>query len=493
MEARISIPKYLYWAIFGIVCFCFCFMIAVYPIANDDWWALSEVKEGGYWECFKFHSKYDNVRIGNYFGIIMVNGPRWLALTLSCICFIAVFWLMTKVCNIKSPKWKAITLLAFLLWIAIPWDLSLFCQMYIYNYLFSDLLFLTLFLLYIKSEGSILLSVIIALFLGMWHEGYAIAFASGIIFELIIKRKKLTKHRLIIFICVLLGIIYFFSFPVLFSKAHVHRISVDKIAKLAYCWIYFVFLAFWFFLLINKQYRELAKSTLSLFTAASGVLIPLVILTGFSRALMPGMILSCCSVTVYIIETTKRLSISSKTITVIVILIFTTTSMATACYQAIILHNNINFKNEAFRQAVGKNSNIFGPVQFPWEAPTIALFRPDSEMMFVISGNYYFLSTIYNKDVYIVPEKLQNYKTGEGEPIDSSGKRRIWNRYIVSSELADTIFRSANVEYGFKKEYTNIESAVFENKDGEKFVFINPRRSKVTTFIGDPKGIELFP
>lgn len=93
----------------------------------------------------------------------------------------------------------------------------------------------------------------------------------------------------------------------------------------------------------------------------------------------------------------------------------------------------------------------------------------------------------------VVPDRLKDYDSTLGVSISNDGNIKEWKGYIVSSNLNDTILSHARTTYerSHRPEYEEITRTVFPGADGNDYVFIFPKRSVVSRYMGKPVYIEL--
>lgn len=482
--------RILYWSIFIFVVGCFGFILAIYPVAVDDWWVLEEVRDCGILGTFKLRYLSDNSRIGNFLGISLIKAPRWIPKTICIFSFTLGFWLITKVCGLKSVQWKSLSLLSFLIWVAPMWEDSMFSHMYAFNYIVSIPLFFASIYLFIRpSICPIWVGGVIAFFLGCWHEAYGIVFFSGAILNFLTRSSSFTKYRLILVISCFLGLLWFAFTPAIYARSSSYYFIFYSLFKLYYCWIYLIYLVLWIFCYF-KINKEIAKQPIQLFSLGSGIMLIIVARYGIARAFMPSILLCSCSMTIIISAIGTNINLSIKRFSAICLTSFTVISLILTCSETIKVTKMLNYVINIYAKSDKKTSYIFAPVTYIWHAPNLTLRRPEN-ILEPFGKNMHYLYTYFNKVIFIIPEELQDYSGRKGEMISDNPNLRLYKGHIISSNVNDTAYHHCNIDYGLRTEYTEILRTIFTANDGNQYVYMLPVRSTISTYLGEPISIEL--
>ena len=488
-----NINTIIFWAFFTIIIGCYGFIYAVFPFSNDDWWFLSAIQEFGLPGAIKFHFNFDNTRIATLFGTILLMEPRWISKTIFIFSFIFAIVIMLKLCNIKSNQWKSLSTLSFFIWIAPMWEDAMFSHFFAFNYIVPlPLLFGMIYLFQHPDKLPLWIGVLFGVLLGTWHESYTIVYVVGCILNLIVNPELRDKKRVILTTSVIIGGLWFTLFPVIYTR--VSKISFDNLRYkgpfLLYNWIYLIYLLIWLFCYFKID-RTISKKPIQLFALSSGILVFIAIYTATSRANMPGIFICCCAITVLLKQIFQNSNINLKLILSLFLGIFTCSSMISASAETLFIKKMSDTIAERFLKAEPQQKYAFGMIRYPWKASVLALRRPDPFIYLYGHRNWIWLYNYTNNNIMIVPEELQDYSAGKGVRISDNPDVRLWKGHIVSSNVNDTAYHHCHIDYGQRTEYTEIHRIIFNSNDGKPYVYMLPKRSTISTYLGDPQAIEL--
>lgn len=491
MVGRGDVNKILFVIIFIVVVFGFALVISAYPLANDDWWYLSEIENMGWWGSVKYRFEWDNTRICNLIDTFMLTQPLWISKAIFILSIALGLYLMTKVSKIEVTQWRSMSLLCFLFWVGPVWEDAMFSVVYAYNYIVSIPIFIGLIYIYQDPKKFPLwLGVLLGLLLAVWHESFSICFVGGVVLDFVFNRKQIDKERIIILLSVLVGTLWFFLTPAVYYRQSHNFFCWWYGIKLAHCWIYFAYVILWI-VYFFKTDKKKALAPLHMFAVASGCLIAFVMVTGFPRAIFPGMILSCCGVTVILQDLLRKvMGEKVKSAIAVLLALFTAASQVTAAHQTVRLAKMAEKIAEIYRDPSITAEYAFAQIEYPWDGCPLALRRPDNELMLPDKRNMRTLS-IYFKRLMIVPAELAEYRQGQGEQISDNPAIRLWKGHLVSENLQDTVYTNAFVDFGLREDYSKVESVIFKANDGKEYVYILPIRSIIATYLDEPKRVRM--
>lgn len=486
-----SINIIAFWTIFIIVSGCFCFIWEIFPICNDDWWTLSEIKRGGIGSSLRIRFFGDAIRVGNMLGIITILLPKWITATFISICFMVGYMLMVKVCGLKFTDWKPLALLSFLLWVCPFWEDAMFSHMYAFNYIPSiALLFGAIYIFLNPGKCPLWASVIIGVLLGCWHESYSILFVCGAVLNFVLNRETFDRERIVLTICVAIGMLWIFLTPGIYRRSENMIVGYIGVARMLKSTIFFIFVFLWLWKVFVSGIKNALKP-IYLFAFGSVPVLIIVTSTAIARANMPGILVTCCAMTVLLQDMSKRIPDVFKNIAASVLAVFTSVSLLATSIEAVKVSDMAIGITEAYFSASPQDKYAFRKVSYPWNASRICLRRPDDRLLVHNNRNSNFIYVYTGNNIMIVPEELKGFKKDEAGWIEGPDSLMMWKGHIISKNLTDTIYHNAFVDYNLRREYTTVESVIFETEDSVKYVYILPIRSTISTYLGDPKSIEL--
>lgn len=493
MLSMFKANKSIFWALLGSVTVCLCFLLFIYPICDDDFWALADIKRlGSVAETLKYRFQIDNSRLSNIFSIPMIVAPKWISGLINSLAMIVGLILMIKVAGIKYSQWRLLSLMLFLFWVAPMWENGMFSHIFAYNYIIPiPLLFGAIYIFLSDKYFSAFGLIILGLILGAWHEGFSLLFICGAILNFIFNRWTFRRNGIILTIATIIGFSWFLMTPAMQHRAGPMHFYLVGLKVTLYSWIFYIYLILWIicYLWVDKK---TAKAPIHFFTFPSVILLYVAAATFNARANMSGMIISVVAITVIIHRFAKSWPSGLKTAASVLMALFTVSSLTATCVETAKIRVMADEFTRIFKNAVPGQKYAFAKVHFPWDYPAITLRRPDTGIFFPDNTNYVFLSMFTGNNLLIVPEELKNFRPENAIPIPSNSDIYLYKGHFVSTNLADTAFRHSIVDFGIKKDWSDNHSVVFETEAEDEYVYIFAKRHNICNFLGDPKSIKLL-
>lgn len=484
-----KIGKIIFWTIIVLMVGCFTFIFAVIPVSNDDWAFKRAIEDGGMISHLTIRFYSDNVRLANLLDSMLLLVPKFIPVLICSVAFAIGFWLMTKITGIKNGQWRLMALFSFLLWVAPMWEDAMFCHVFAFNYVFTiPLLFGMMFVFLHPDKFKLWIALVLGVLLGAFHESYSIAFMAGSVLTFVIRSDMRTKKRIWMLFFVFIGFLWFLCTPAIYSRQSFQTFSNSaNYPKLMYCWICFLYLVVWILGFIKR--RSFVKSPLHLFAFGSISLLIISAFAGAARASMPAILLCCCGLTDVVHRFACKYSLRIKNIVAVVLFLFTASSLVAVCVETVKLRRICDKVADIYINSPRGTKTAFSEMSFPWDAPMIALRRPDYQLTPYGQRNWMWLYVYSKNDIFIIPEELRHFKFEEAVKLDGNNDCVIWNGHILSPNINDTVYTHALVGYNLRNEYTNIKGATFYNDEGHEYVYILPARSAISTYLGAPKSI----
>lgn len=193
-------------------------------------------------------------RLSNLGYMLTTPGGRWCGAIIGGICLLASLWLMARLggAGRRAPGALAFGVCAYLL--VLPWHDGMSKQAFGYNYIVSTALLAGVLLLFMcgggRSKASKCATVIIALLLGAWHEGFSAPLLCGCGFWCILNRRHAGAIRWAVCVALAAGLALLFMAPGLHnrmglgSEITLERIfSLETNRKFILTWAYWLTLA----------------------------------------------------------------------------------------------------------------------------------------------------------------------------------------------------------------------------------------------------------
>ncbi|MGM9846159.1 MAG: DUF6056 family protein [Muribaculaceae bacterium] len=213
------------WILTAFIGIAFGVIFFLQPDANDEYWYkspmipfLKEPSLGAFfesmWDCCKYHYLYDNGRLANVVGALLLLTPRWLSALIlgGAVAYCCV--ISARLAGIWRKSVPAYIALVFLWVFALPWNDKMLTLIYSYNYVCGAALSLMLLSCTLRAKKmSIIASFALALITGLWHEGYSGPTLCAIAALAVVHGRYRTKRVAAIILGLALGITYLWLAP----------------------------------------------------------------------------------------------------------------------------------------------------------------------------------------------------------------------------------------------------------------------------------------
>lgn len=484
-----TLDYFVFWTAFVLIIACFGIIIAFYPVAEDDWWYFDEIRDMGWWGSVRDRFSWDNSRLCNLIDTYMLIQPHWISKVLFIMSIAFGLYLMTKICDIQAVQWRSFILLSFLFWFGPMWEDSMFSIVYGYNYIVILPIFFGLIYIFLHPSCCPLwVGILLGFLLSVWHESYSVAFMAGAGLCTVFNWKNIDRRCIVLLLTVIIGSLWFALTPAIYIRQSHKGFSWWHLPRLVYCWLYYIYIILWgfgFFLRGRKQ----MLAPLHMFCVGSGVLLLLVLFSDIARASMPSLLLSCCGIVVLVHDYFSKCRNGVKTLATFVLAILLFASMTSAIYVMFKVNRSIERIYQVHFDPNFTEKYAFAPMYYPWDAPALAHRRPDDYLVTPYERNLNSLARYTKKRVFMVPEELRSYRTGNGVTISDNSDFKLWRGYLVSENLADTAFNGAYIKYGWRIDRGAVFSTVFRADDGNEYVYIVPKRSTIACYLGNPDWV----
>lgn len=498
-----------YWLIFSAFIGCFLFIYEAMPMIQDDWIYLSEsiydaADQDGHhnmWNGLKnalnVHYNYDISRSGNTIGAAaLLFLPLWLTKLIIWACFAWGFYLMNKVCRIKTDNPAGLTALCFFTLLFVNWGEHLFTVMYAFNYIVELPLYFWLFHVLINKKGEISIgaAIICGIALGSWHESYALSFIASAVLLMIIRKDVRTRGMYALTVSTLVGMVWLVLWPGYWIRVNDAEFRLEGIKRLIHVFPWFVTLFVCLGVHFTKRGKGLYRSGIMISTIAGGmVLIPIMVKSTYIRSMTPVFFLSACAISYLLLRTWPRMftvkTVKGKILcSVALIAIFG--HLIAVGQETVILHKTV----DGIIARINSNKNgdeMFAPMRYPWQSNPLTLNRPDPQALVAGWTDFVPLKHYLNRHTFklIIPEELKEYTSEQGIPLGGDSNYKIYKGYIISEDPTDTVNYWVRIDYPNFSEYNAAIRTPFTGADGKKYVYISAMRSLKTIFTGEPQAV----
>ena len=474
-----------------------CYITCLYPRFMDDWLFLDNIQEMGVWGTLKNRFIIDNSRIGNMLNIVLLKAPIFVARIIQCLGFSLGFLFMCLIMHPYIRSLRGLSLFVFLFLFTPSWDEQMFSQPFMFNYILPiPLLFGMIYCFFNSDKVPIWVGVLFGVLLGVWHESYGLTFISGCLTLWLIKRTKYSRIQKIYIIAVAIGCLWLILNPGNWYRADIYyKFKFTSFKTLIFNWPYFLFIVIWIIAVLSPKFHNIARNRIVAFSVGGFIFIPFVLISSAPRAAMPAILLCCCSLTILIRAMCKNIRTYFKNIIAALLYIISCLHLGAVCHETTLQVDTYKSFVKAMLNAAPDEEYVFAPIRYSYQAPCITLFKSGWDLMDPSKFNIAYIQIFTDRDwdFLVIPEHLRNYRAGMGNPASSDSAIRIWEGEIVSSNLNDTIFSAAKTIYKYsrKPEFSHIKKRMFRSSDGREYLYIYPRRSYFSRFMGEPVSINL--
>ncbi len=284
--------KYIYAGVTALISILFGVMFAIVPFAVDDLWFLeNSTGDFGSWERFITtwrncldHLNWDTGRFANLITAPFLSViPKWLSGMVSGTAVWIIFMSGPAITrcgwiSVGSAAWVAAFTFVF------PWINYLFLVVYVSNYVWALALGLTFLYIFFRRPDlkglPLILSCILAYFVGWWHEGQSVPLFIGLCVFLVSRWKYPIRQQVILLFFLGLGILTLVCMPAFwkmtgFRESYLIRSMLrDTIINLSvYLCLFYLFLGALVVAVINPRYRKKLYSDKCLVSALSGLFV----------------------------------------------------------------------------------------------------------------------------------------------------------------------------------------------------------------------------
>ena len=485
------------FSIFVFVTATFFIFFYYYPLALDDFWFLSNVRNfsitaekpglfTGYIKSAQEHYLHDNARLANTLFIFFLLLPKIVSAMVSTLSFAVTYWLMIKLTKAHTPFW--FMTITGVMCVGLPWQDNLFITMYAMNYVWSaPWMLASIFIFLIKPNFNKLAAFAIGLITGLSHEAFAIPLVCAFALIITIRHCKLTDCRKLMIAGLAVGILWFLLSPSFIERfmrtIHIDPITLTRLNVLKIDLPFFVYLAIWIFSAIKKNTRAMAFSNICITMLVAGVaILAFHIFSTAPRATFPLVLLSAIG----IITLLQKMSCGKAMARILnfavapLILIFLVLHLVVACTYIIRLNRNINQIYTEYANHTKKAVCFFATLtenhRLPWITLSKANFIYNSQWEFFQWNTFNLFANAKGVPQHtIVPLELKDYPAHEGIPLGGNLDAELYEGHIVfpmyklrESGMQGTLF----VTLGNSARISTL--ALFTGKDGKEYAVVFP-------------------
>ena len=217
------------WFYLGIVVMITIAHVLIYsfmPYTCDDYWYMTPFRDyfmgsdssfpaESLWHCWSDHYQTDNIRLANIVFSFFLLLPKVLPSIICGLLVGVILWMSAKLCNIGSRNPLLVAILALMLSFLLPWYEQMFSLCFAFNYIWASALTISLAYIYFYKDKQVgvVLSLLLGIIVGAWHEGFSIPLLSGFMVYAFINRRMINRRHFAIMCGLVVGILWLLHAP----------------------------------------------------------------------------------------------------------------------------------------------------------------------------------------------------------------------------------------------------------------------------------------
>lgn len=156
------------------------------------------------------HYNIDNIRLANIAFVLLTLIPKWLTDCLNGAVVGFSIYMFLKISGYGMRSASAAVMAVALWMFGFIWGTGMWCTDYVLNYVWSGALTLVLMYIFIVDTNvKAWAAGVLALVLGMWHEGFGVPLLVGVVVvTLLYRRQYLTRKTVCIIVGLVVGTLY---------------------------------------------------------------------------------------------------------------------------------------------------------------------------------------------------------------------------------------------------------------------------------------------
>lgn len=464
------------------------------PVAHDDYWYLHDLTDGGtdrygnfdfwqgVWECARRHHLYDNSRIPNFFGGILVYLPRWITQTVSLISVALTLLFMSRLSGISKSNVAGFTLLATIYIFLMPWTDYLFTGMFAYNYVWAGALMTGAVVVFLRRKpvGAIW-AFMLGLLLGAWHEIFSFPVFCAAVACLAVYPRMIRRDRVWMCVGLLLGGLWLFLSPSRTSAAgygsllHYSRPFVplfkDHILTFSF-WILEIICIAW-----RRTRREALSPVMFFCVSASLVSFGIHLLSYGPRTCVPGVIMEGVGIVALLQAAIPypRKPIRYAALTVCGIAwLFITAHFVAAFITGIKINREERHILALYQEAKDTDGEVFADVTRSHDALWLTFGKPYQGMYDYHSHPDQLSTYFHGKRLKVLPAALENYRKETGTKLKGDAGFYVYHGALVApidSDYDEPTYWAEFI-YGDRSEKKHPLAYSFTGADSRHYLFV---------------------
>lgn len=189
------------------------------PLCRD--WSDPAAVLRSYADTYMDHYGYDNGRMANFFGMLLLLLPKWVGVSFFALNIYIVIAVGSALAGVWNRRWLLFALGAFAFTFALPWFDYMFVMIFAANYLTSTVFFLVALYVFMRRSRRVgaVGAFFIGLLLGSWHEQFACAALGAMIIVSLLWRSYVNRVNVALCMGLIFGLAFLLTAPGPYERA----------------------------------------------------------------------------------------------------------------------------------------------------------------------------------------------------------------------------------------------------------------------------------
>lgn len=511
--SSIKARQWFYWGSIVAVTLAHVLIYVVFPYSCDDYWYMSSIADyckgidrsfpaGDLWACWVDHYSNDNIRLSNIMFTLSLLLPKFVPSVLSGLLVGAMVWQSGKLAGITWRNPLLLTIMIVLIMFLLPWYEEMLTQCFAFNYIWASALVLMMSLLFWRDDRqlSVVVSLLLGVVVGAWHEGFAAPLLLGFMVYCVMSRHSITKSRVAMMAGLFLGLLWLASAPGLqvnvgYKTAQLTFGAVTS--KLLYHLPMLLMIVSVVVVMMRRATRGILRNPMLVAIMVIGIsgsalnfITNIGVRTGWVGYLY------CIIATINIWHTIKggkyvAIRSAAKKVAVVMLSAFLLSHYILVVYYAYKISGENDYVLEQYQKS--SDGVVFADVTYDYEASPLAWKKPYFEI-FTYTWVTYWIDRYYEqgKRLRVIPCCLQNASMLGGNKVPGDNPFRVYDGHLYATIRDGDRCNEEDyydVDFGITKKRLKFSNFSFVDSNGGSYYFAFPQRAALHLWIGEIKSI----
>lgn len=513
--SSIKARQWFYWGSIVAVTLSHVLIYVIFPYSCDDYWYMSAIADyckgidmsfpaSDLWACWVDHYSNDNIRLSNVVFSLALLLPKFIPSLLSGLLVGAMVWQSGKLAGITWRNPLLMTILIMLLMFMLPWYEEMLTLCFAFNYIWASALTLMMSLLFWRDDRQ--LSVVVSLLLGMavgaWHEGFAAPLLLGFVVYCMMSRHSITKSRVAMMVGLVVGLLWLASAPGLQMNVGYKTAQLTIGAVINKLLLYHLPMLLMIGSVVVAMTR---RATRGIFRNPMLVALIVVGISGSALNFITNVgvrtgwigYLYCIIATInmwHLMRGEKFVPMWSvaKRVAVALLSVFLLLHYVVVVYYTIRIRGENDYVLEQYQKS--PDGLVFADVTYDYEASPLAWKKPYFEI-FTYTWVSFWIDKYYSnseKQLRVIPCCLRNVSNLKADKMAGDNPFLVYNGYYYAPATPEIELPECeyyDVDFGVTKKRLNFSYFYFTTPSGEQYYFAFPQRATMHLWVGEIKSI----